>query len=129
MRGEHRPCSEALLGVWEHSFHQMLTDTLFPAFPHGLPSAHVEMPQPYRFTARPHQLEDKPRGCDAGFYRSFLDHELQPQATCGLSPNPALSTCDHMTSGQNDGLCGWGSSSGPRQPQEDPVMQEVSILS
>lgn len=42
-------------------------------------------------------------GCDTRFCCSFLGHKLQPQATCGLSPNPALSTCECRAPGQNDG--------------------------
>lgn len=83
-------CSAALTarpsGVLEHIvFICMLTNTSFIA----QPSQHMHetpWPQTGLWTSL---------GCDIRFYYSFLGHILQPQATCGLSPNPALSIYEH----------------------------------
>lgn len=84
--------SVALPGVGEHSFHQMLRAA--PSL-HGPPCIWVGPPQPGRHPGCPPWLVDEPGGGDAGFRGSCLGHKLQPWATSVLSPDPALSTCDH----------------------------------
>ena len=91
--------SVALPGVGEHSFHQMLRAA--PSL-HGPPCIWVGPPQPGRHPGCPPWLVDEPGGGDAGFRGSCVGHKLQPWATSGLSPDPALSTCDHRAEGQSE---------------------------